>query len=79
MNERCAAPILVDFLKVDYEFAWIMFRICHDLGTKQCDYMIRNDLDGLVLEIGIIDTKTRIEPVNLARDEFARDEALDVR
>ena len=79
MNKSCAAPILVDFLKVDYQFAWIMFRICHDLGTEQCDNMIRNDLGRFILEVGIIDTKTTIEPVNLARDEFARDEALDVR
>lgn len=77
MNESCPASVLVDFLKVDHKFTGIMLRICHDLGAKQCDYMIRNDLGRFILEVCIVDTKIRVEPVNFSGDEFARDEALN--
>jgi len=39
--------------------------------------MIRNDLGRFMLEVCIVDTKIRVEPVNFSGDEFARDEALD--
>lgn len=53
-----------------------MLGVRHYLGAEQGDDMVGDDFMGFVLEVGIIDTEVRIEPVDFSSDEFARDEAL---
>lgn len=41
--------------------------------------MIRDDLDRLVTEVGVIDTEVCIKPLHFVCDEFTRDEPLRSR
>jgi hypothetical protein len=38
--------------------------------------MIRDDLDGLIPEVGIIDAEVSIKPLNFVRDELSGDKPL---
>jgi hypothetical protein len=53
-----------------------MLSICEYFGTKEADNMIRDDLDGFVTEVRVIDAKVRVEPLDFVRDKFPRDEPL---
>jgi hypothetical protein len=77
MDKRCSTTVLVDLLELDNEITWITFCVCNDLGTKQCDNVVGDNLYTFVLKISIIDTKVIVEPSDLASNELARDEALD--
>jgi hypothetical protein len=50
--------------------------ICEDFCTKEGDNMIRDDLDGFILEVGIIDAEVSIKPLNFVRDELSGDKTL---
>jgi len=44
MDECCATSHLIDALEIDDQVAGIFSRVCHNLGTEQGDYMVRDDL-----------------------------------
>jgi hypothetical protein len=46
------------------------------LCTVQGDYVVRDDLDGLVVKIGVVDAQIVVEPYDFVLDELARNEAL---
>jgi hypothetical protein len=50
--------------------------ISENLSAKEGDDMVRDDLDRLIPEVGVIDAKVGIKPLNFVRDELARDESL---
>jgi hypothetical protein len=77
MDKRCSTTVLVDLFEIDNEIGWIAFCVCNDLGPKQCDNVVGDNLYSFVLKISIVDTKVIVEPSDLARNELARDEALD--
>lgn len=76
MNERRAVAVLVDFLQVNNKLSLIMLRVCQDLGSKQGNDMVRDDLARFILEVGIVDAEVGVKPVDFACDELAGDEAL---
>jgi hypothetical protein len=39
--------------------------------------MVRDDLDGLIPEVGVIDTEVRVEPLDLIRYELVGNETLE--
>ena len=76
VDERRAISVLIDLLEVDHELRGVVFGVREYLGAEEGDNMVRDDLDGLGLEIGIVDAKMAVEPVDLVRDELAGNEAL---
>lgn len=76
MDERGAIAALIDLLKVDHELRWVVFSVREHLRAKERDDVVGDDLHGLGLEVGIVDAQMSVEPVDLVRDEFARNKAL---
>lgn len=76
MNESRAFSFVIYPLKVDDKLIGIMFGIGENLGAEEPDDMIRDDFWGFVLEICIIYTEMRVEPVNFVGYEFPGYEAL---
>ena len=76
MNERRAIALLIDFLQVNNELTRIMLRICQDLGSKQGNDMVRDDLARFILEVGVVNAEIGVKPVDFACDELAGNEAL---
>ena len=76
MDEGRAVTLLVDLLEVDDELRGVVLRVREDLGAEERDDVVRDDLDGLVAEVGVVDAEVGVEPVYFVRDELARDEAL---
>lgn len=76
MDERRAISIGVDLFELNDEFGWIMLGICQYFGAKKGDNMVRDDLDGLIPEVGVIDTEVRVEPLDLIRYELVGNETL---
>lgn len=74
MDERRA--LLVDFLEIDDELAGIMLGVRQDLRTKERDDVIRDDISGLVLKVGVVDAEVGVEPVDLVSYELARNKPL---
>lgn len=54
-----------------------MLGICKNFCTKEGDDMVRDDLDRLVAEVGVIDAKVGIKPLHLVRYELAGNETLE--
>lgn len=77
MDKRCSTTVLIDLFEIDNEIGWIAFCVCNDLGPKQCDNVVGDNLHSFVLKISIVDTKVIVKPSDLASNELARDEALD--
>ena len=71
--------ILVDLLQVDDEFCGVVLGVGENLCTKEGDYMIRDDRDGLVAEISIVDTQLGVKPVNFIWDQLSRYKTLQSR
>ena len=76
VNERCTTAIIIDLLELDKQLRRVVFGVREHLGAEEGDNMVRDDLDGLGLEIGIVDAKMAVEPVDLVRDELTGNEAL---
>jgi hypothetical protein len=76
MDKRGAISLVVDLFEVYNQLGWIVFSICEDFGAKEGNDMIRDDFDGLVAEVRVIDTEMCIEPLHLVSDEFTGDEPL---
>ena len=76
MNESRAISFVVYPLEVNHKLIGIMLSISKNFGTEERDDMIRDDLWGFVLEIGIIYTEMGVEPVDLVGDELSRYETL---
>lgn len=74
--EGRAVALLVDLLEVDDELRGVVLRVREDLGAEERDDVVRDDLDGLVAEVGVVDAELRVKPVYFVRDELAGDEAL---
>lgn len=74
MNED--GVVLIDFLQVDDELGRIMLGVGENLCTEESDDMIRDHLGGFIAEVSVVNAQLRVEPVDLVRDEFSRDEAL---
>ncbi len=74
MNERRA--IFVNLLQVDDELARVVLRVRKDLGSKQSNDVITDDLTSLILEISIVDAEVGVEPVDFVGNQFRRNEAL---
>ena len=79
VNERRAIPVLIDLLEVDHELRRVVLGVCEDLGTKECDDVVGDDLHRLGLEVVVVDTQVGVEPVDLVCNKLARDEALWLR
>ena len=77
MDERGAISVGVDLFEVNDEFGRIVLGICEHFGAEEGDDMVRNDLDGLVSEVRVVDTKVCVKPLDLIRYEFAGNEALE--
>lgn len=67
MDER-RARVLVQLLEVDHQFRWVVLGVRKNLRTEECNNVIRDHVDGLGLEIRVVDPEVRIEPVNLVCD-----------
>ena len=77
MDERGAISFGVDLFEVDDEFGRVMLGICKHFGAKEGDDMIRDDLDGLVAEIGVINAEVGVKPVDFIRYKLAGNETLE--
>jgi len=76
MNKGRAVSALINPLKVDNESGWVVLREGHYLSAKEGDNMVRDDLARFILEVGIIDTEVRVEPIDFPSNKFARNETL---
>jgi hypothetical protein len=79
VNKRGAISLGVDLFEVDDEFGWIMLGICQYFGAKEGDNMVRDDLDRLVPEVGVIDTEVCVKPLNLVHYERVGNETLEAK
>jgi hypothetical protein len=77
VDERGPISSGVDLFEVDHEFGWIMLGICQYFGAKEGDDVVRDDLDRLVPEVGVIDTEVRVKPLDLIRYELVGNETLE--
>lgn len=77
MDKRGAISIGIDLFEVDDEFGRIMLGECKDFGAEEGEDMVRDDLDGLVPEVRVVDTEVRVKPLDLIRYEVARNEPLE--
>jgi hypothetical protein len=75
MDEDCT--ILVDLLQVDDKFCRIMLGVGENLCAEEGDDMIRDNWDGFVAEISIVDAQLGVEPVDFICDELSGDETLE--
>lgn len=75
---ECRA-ILVHLLEIDHEFGRVVFREGEHLRAEERDDMVRDHVDRLGLEVRVVDTKVGVEPVDLVRDQLARDESLTMQ
>jgi len=76
MNKGRAVPALINPLKVDNEGRWVVLREGHYLSAKEGNNMVRDDLARFILEVGIIDTEVRVEPIDFPSNKFMRNETL---
>jgi len=76
MNKGRAVPALINPLKVDDEGRWVVLREGHYLSAKEGNNMVRDDLARFILEVGIIDTEVRVEPIDFPSNKFTRNETL---
>lgn len=77
MDERCTVTLFVDLLEIYDQLGWVVLRVCEDLGAKKSDDVVADDTDiGFGLEVSIVYTEIRVEPVDLASDELAWNETL---
>jgi hypothetical protein len=77
VDECGAISIGVDLFEVDNEFGRVMLGIRKHFGAKEGNDMVRDDLDGLVAEVGVIDTEVGVKPLDLVRYELAGNETLE--
>ena len=82
MDENCPWLALLlhlafrrDLLQIDHQLLRIMLRIRQELGGVEGEDVIGNDVGFFAEEVGVVDPKVIIKPVDLTRDEFLRDEA----
>jgi hypothetical protein len=76
VDECGAVSLSVDLFEVDDEFGRVMLGIRKHFGAKEGDDMVRDDLDGLVTEVGVIDTEVGVKPLDLVHYELAGNETL---
>jgi len=76
VDESRPAAVFVDLLEVNDQLGWIVLSICHDFGPEKSDNMIRDNFQGFILEISVIDAKISVEPVDFTRYQLVGDEAL---
>jgi hypothetical protein len=76
VDERGAVPLFINLLEIDYERAGVMLSVCEDFCTIEGDDMVRDDLARRLLEVGVVDPKMGVEPVNLVGYKLARYETL---
>jgi hypothetical protein len=76
VNESGAISLLVDPLEIDDKFVGSVFGECEYFSTKERDDVIGYYRYGFVLEVSVVDPEVRVEPVDLVRDQLARNEAL---
>lgn len=67
MNESRAAAIVIDLFKLDEKFCRIVLRVSEDLGSEESDYVVGDDLNGLVLKVRVVDTEMVVEPADFVR------------
>jgi len=77
VDERGAISIGVDLFEVDDQFGRVMLGKRKHFGAKKGDDMVRDDLDGLVTKVRVIDTEVRVKPLDLVHYELARNETLE--
>ena len=77
MDESGAISFGVDLFEIDDELGRVMLGIRKHFGAKEGDDMVGNDLDGLVAEVGVIDTEVAVKPLNLVHYELAGNETLE--
>jgi len=53
-----------------------MLCVCKDLGSKECDNVVRDDFARFTLEIGIVDAELGVKPVYFVRNELAGNKTL---
>lgn len=75
MDERCA--LVVELLEVNHELGWVVLCVREHLRAEKRNDVVTDDVDGLGLEVGIIDTEMGVEPVHFVGNEFAWDETLE--
>jgi len=78
VNEGRAIALIIDLLEVNDELRRVMFGVGENLGAKESDDMVRNDLDSLVKEVCVVYAEMGVKPVDLVYDKLARDKALSV-
>lgn len=66
MDEGGSIALLVNFLEVDDKTFRIVLGVRQNLRAEQGNDVIGDDTPGFVLEIGIVDAKVGVEPVDLA-------------
>jgi hypothetical protein len=74
--ECCAIPVLVNPLKVNNEFAGIVFGVREDFGSEESNDVVRDDFARFVLEISVVDAEVGVEPVDFVGDELSWNKAL---
>lgn len=77
MDESGAISFGVNLFEIDDELGRVMLSIRKHFGAKEGDDMVRNDLDGLVAEVGVIDTEVAVKPLDLVHYELAGNETLE--
>lgn len=77
VNESRTFALRIDSLEVDYEFGRIVLGVGEHLSAVECNDMIRDDLHGLGGEVGVVDAKVSVEPIDFVGYEFTGDETLD--
>ena len=55
VDERGTVARLIDLLKVDHQLRRVMLGVCEHLRAKERDDVVGDDLDGLGLEVGVVD------------------------
>lgn len=63
MNEN--GPVFCDFLEVDDELIRIVFSKREKLGAIQSKDVVGDNVDSLRLEVRVVYTQIRVEPVHL--------------
>lgn len=76
MNESSAVSFFINFLQINHQLAGIVFGEGEDFGAKESNDVVRDDGDGFVLKIRVIDAEARVEPLDLIGNKLSGDEAL---
>ena len=76
MDEGGTRAISIYLLKFDEELGGVMLCVCKNLCTVKRDDMVRDDVDRLILEVGVVDAKIVVEPLYFVRDEVTWNESL---